>query len=63
MREFRHRPVERLIELGLEKRVVQMLVAADHMGHAHVVVVDDDREVVGRGTVGAQDDPVVELGI
>ena len=40
-----------------------MVVAADHMGDAHVVIVDDDREIVGRRAVGAQDDQIVELRI
>ena len=48
MGEFRDRPVERLVDLGLAKGVVEMIVAADHVGHRHVVVVDHDRELVGR---------------
>ncbi len=63
MREFGDRPVERPVNLRLAKGVVQMVVAADHVRHAHVVVVDDDREVVGRGAVAAQDDQIVELGV
>ena len=38
-----------------------MVVAADDVGDAHVVVVDDDGEHVGRRAVGAQDDEVVEV--
>ena len=38
-----------------------MVVAADDMGDAHVVVVDHDREIVGRRAVAAQDDEVVEI--
>ena len=56
MRESRHRPVERAVDLRLAEGVVQMVVAADHMGDAHVVVVDDDRQIVGRRAVGAQQD-------
>ena len=63
MGEFRDRPVERPVNLGLAKGVVQMVVAADHMGDSHVVVVDDDREIVGGRAVRAQDDQIVELGI
>ena len=40
-----------------------MIVAADDVGDAHVMVVDDHREHVGRGAVGAQQDEIVELGI
>jgi hypothetical protein len=38
-----------------------MVVAADDVGDAHIVVVDHDREHVGRRAVGAQDDEVVEV--
>ncbi len=38
-----------------------MVVAADDVGDAHVVVVDHDREHVGRRAVGAQQDEVVEV--
>ncbi len=63
MGEFRDRPVERPVDLGLAKGVVEMIVAADHMGDAHVVIVDDDRKIVGRRAVGAQDDQIVEFGV
>ena len=38
-----------------------MVVAADDVGDAHVVVVDDDGEHVGRVAVRAQQDEVVEI--
>ena len=63
MGEFRGRPVERAVDLGLAEGVVEMVVAADHMGDAHVVIVDDHRQVVGRRPVGAQQDQIVEFGI
>ena len=37
-----------------------MVVAADNVGNAHVVVVHHDAEVVGRRAVGAGDNQVVE---
>ena len=40
-----------------------MVVAADHVGDAHVVIVDHHRQHVGRRAVGAQQDQVVELGV
>ena len=40
-----------------------MVVAANDVRHAHVVVVDDDAEHIGRGAVAAQQDEIVELGI
>ena len=41
-------PAHRLIDLGLARRVGQMIVAANDMGDAHVVIVDDDRQHIGR---------------
>ena len=38
-----------------------MVVAADDMGDAHVVIVDDDGQHVGRRAVRAQQDHVVEI--
>ena len=40
-----------------------MVVAADDVGDAHVVVVDHHREHVGRRAVGAEQDEIVELGV
>ena len=54
-------PAERLVDLRLAGGVGQMVVAADDVGDAHVVVVDDDGEHVGRRAVGAQQDEVVEI--
>ena len=56
-----HGPAQRLVDQRLARGVVQVVVAADHVGDAHVVVVDHHGEVVGRRAVGAQQDQVVEL--
>ena len=40
-----------------------MIVAADHMGDAHVMIVDDDGEHVGWRAVGAEQDEIVNLRI
>ena len=40
-----------------------MVVTADDMGHAHVMIVDHHRQHVGRRPVGAEQDEIVELGI
>ena len=45
---------ERAEDVDLARRVVDVVVAADHVRDAHVEVVDDDAEVVGRHAVGAQ---------
>ena len=61
VREDRHGHVERLVDHDLARGVGQVVVAADDVRDAHEGVVDDRREVVGGGSVGAEDDEVVEL--
>ncbi len=63
VRETRYRGAERLVDVDLARRVVDVVVAADHVGDAHVDVVDDHREVVGRETVRTEDHEVVEFGV
>ena len=53
MRHRRNVPAQGLIDLGLSRGVGQMVVAANDVRDAHVVIVDDDREHVGRIAVGA----------
>ncbi len=57
----RNVPAKRLIDLRLARRVGQMIVAADDMGHAHVVIIDHDRQHIGRVAVGAQQHEIIEL--
>ena len=40
-----------------------MVVAADDVGDAHVVIVDHHREHVGRRAVGAEQHEIVELAV
>ena len=40
-----------------------MVVAADHVGDAHVVIVDHHRKHVGRRSIRAEQDEIVDLGI
>ena len=56
-------PAHRADDRQLAEGVVEVVVAADDVGHAHVMVVDDHRQHVGRRAVGAQQDEIVELGI
>ena len=56
-------PPHRLENLSLTEGVRQVIVAPDRVGDAHVVVVDDDRQHVGRGSVGAQHDQVVHFTV
>ena len=61
--ELRQRPAHALVDVDLPGGVVQVVVAPDHVGDPHVVVVGDDSQVVGRRAVGAQQDEVVELAV
>src|SRR5690606_12969366 len=54
-----HRPDDRQLAEG----VIEMVVAADYVGYAHVVVVHHYGEHVGRRPVGAQQHEIVEFGI
>ena len=62
MGEFRHWRAQSLIHEDLARRVVDMIVAADHVGDAHVDVIHHHHEVVGRRAVGTLDDDVVQFG-
>ena len=59
--EQRQRCAERVEDVDLPRRVVDMLVAAENVAHVHVPVIDDNAEVVGRNAVGPDDDEVVDL--
>ncbi len=61
VRHHRHGPAQRLVDLGLPRGVVEVVVAADDVGHAHVVVVHHHRQHVGRVAVGAQQHEIVEV--
>ena len=61
MGHVRDVPSQRVVDLLLAGGVDQVIVAADHMGDAHVVVVDHDRQHVGRVAVAAQQHEVVEV--
>ncbi len=61
MRESRGLPAHRLVDVRLPRGVGEMIVAADDLRDAHVVVVDDDGEHIGRRAVGAQQHEIVEV--
>ena len=61
MRHHRHLPAERLVDLRLPRAVIEMIVAADDMGDAHVVVVDHHGQHVSGRAVRAQQHEVVEI--
>ena len=47
----------------LPRRVVQMIIAANHVRDLHVHVIDHDAEIIGRRAVGARNDQIIELGV
>ena len=57
----RHCSIECADHVDLPRRIVDVIVAADHVGDAHVEIVDDDAEIVSGGAVRAGDDQIVEL--
>ena len=61
MRHDRHIPAHGVIDDRLPGGVGEVVVAADDVGDAHVVVVHDDRVHIGRNAVRTQDDEVVEV--
>ena len=61
MGEIGLRPTHGIVKLDLAKGVGQMVVAADDLGNAHVVIVDNDGVHIGGRTVAAQKNHVVEL--
>ena len=63
VRERRHRRAERFVDIDLARRVVDVVVATNHLGDAHVDIVDHHCEIVGREAVGTDQHQIVELGI
>ena len=53
-------PAERLVEQVVLRRGGKVLAAADHMGDAHEMIVDDVGEVVGRQAVALQKHLIVK---
>lgn len=61
--KFRHRRVQRLVDVDLARGVVDVVFTTHHMGDLHVPVIDHYAEVVGRGAVGTADNQIVQLGV
>ena len=61
MREDRQVPAHGGIDLCLSRGIGEMIDAADHMRDAHVVIIDDDGEIVDRRAIRSQNDHVVEV--
>lgn len=63
MRKCGHRILECPVEVQLFGRIVDVVIAADDVGHARMDVVHDDREVVSRRSVGSDDHKVIDLRV
>ena len=61
MRECRNRPAQSLEQLDLHRRVSHVIVATDHMRHAHVDVVDHGRQRVQKRAVFAHQHRVRQM--
>ena len=55
--------VHRAHDHQLAKGVVDMIIAADHMGHTHVMIIDHDGQHIGRRAIGTQEDEIIKLGV
>ena len=55
-------PAHGLVDRDLPERVAQVVVAANDVGDVHVVIIDHNRQHVGRRVVGAQEHEIVDLG-
>src|SRR2546430_16160139 len=61
MRHDRGAPAKRLIDLHLARRVGEMIVAANDMGDAHIMIIHNHGEHIGRRTIRTQKNDVVEI--
>ncbi len=61
--EARQRKTQAVVEQNLFGRIAEMVVAAQHVRGAQIVVVDHDRQVVDRRAVGPAQHHVVEFGV
>ncbi len=61
MRHLRHVPTHCIIDDCLPRSIGQMIVAAYDMGHAHIVIIDNDCMHVSRRTIGTQNDEIVQV--
>ena len=54
MGPLRNVPVKGFIELCLPTCIDQMIIAPDNVGDAHIMVIHNNCEHIGWGTIGAQ---------
>ena len=56
-----HLPAKGVDQGRLACGIGQMVVAPDHMGYAHIVVIDHNSQHIGWRVVGAEQDEIVNL--
>jgi hypothetical protein len=61
--EFGYIKTQRLIHQNLAGRIVNMVVATNYMGDFHQRIIDNHSKVVGRITIAAFNDQVIEFVI
>ena len=60
MGKNRSLPTHALIHHQLTECIVQMIIAADHMGYAHIMIVNNDSQHIGRAAIAAQNHHVIQ---
>ena len=60
MRPVRDIPAKRLIKLGLAAGIDEMVVPANDMGDAHIMIIHDNGEHIGRRPIRAQQHEIVK---
>ena len=63
MRKHWQRLTKRPIDHDLLGRIGKMIGTAQHMADAHVQIVDDNAQVIGRPAIRAQQNKVLDLGV
>src|SRR6218665_3349143 len=63
VRKLRHVPAHGVVNHALAEGIRQVVIAADHVGDAHVVVVDNDGQHVCGRAITAQQNHIVQLRI
>ena len=63
MGEMRPVPAHRVINHALAESIGKVVIAADHMGDAHIVIIHNHGMQIGGRAIAAQDDHVIQFAI
>ena len=61
MGELRHAPTQAFVDLCLARGVGEVIHASDDVRDAHVMIINDDGQIVGGGAIRAQQDEVIKF--